>query len=184
MYALDNDPICDRNSEPCLRFRAPPAAYPRRWQWAPSSVGLHNCRLHLTLSRQWFTHRFTCTFWWCSPALILITSTAPFPSVQTSSSFDCRNIIPLLSPLWLLLDLPSLLVLSPCMISFTSQPLRQYGYRSSHLDSGQLTCTSNQSAWHPHLDISQASQKEHIWSGITDTHPSVTLLQVCFSPVL
>lgn len=50
--------------------------------------------LHLTLSRQWSTHTFTCTFQWCSSAFILITSTAPIPSVQTSSSFGYRTSFP------------------------------------------------------------------------------------------
>ena len=91
-------PTRNRSSDPV----SAPAAYLIGWQQSTTirrSPGPHDCKLHLTLSGQWFTHRFTCTFQWWSSALILITSTAPFPPVQTPSSFDCRNIISLLSPL-------------------------------------------------------------------------------------
>lgn len=149
---------------------------------APWSVGLHDYRLHLTLSRQWFTHRFTCTFQWCSSALILITSTAPIPSVQTSSSFGCRTSSPSCPLCGSFLTFSLSRVFSPCVILFTSQPLLHYGYHSSHMDSGYPTCmpagVPDIPTWTSHKYLKRNT------SVITDAHLFVIPFQVCSSPAL
>lgn len=130
-----------------------------------------DCRSHLTLSKQCCTHRFTCKFQWHSSALMLVTSTASFPPVQTSSFFNCRYRVPLLCALcWLFLDLLSLPVLSPCAILSTCSNKVTAAPRQTA--AARLDLFAHPSVWHPNLHILQAPQTEHVYSGIMMLSPS------------